>query len=285
MADDEAQRRAVAAGGHPQLAQACTGGTTQSRRAGSSASPAGRTVRVVVADRNWVFRHGLRSVLENARPVRVVAEATSSPETLAVVRHLRPDALLLTVTRGAGDQLDTLPIIARLTRVVAFAGTADCRLITSALAAGVTAFLVHGEYSTGDLYRAVLDSRASRPHLSPSAAVWAHTSFGRLSEPQQAVGMQPGSQLSQREREIMDHIARGMSNGEIACLLHLREKTVKNHVNRIFAKLCVSSRAQAIVLWLSERQDPAGRGPGTGGPGPGAAATALTVCGACGRAA
>ena len=282
MIDDEAQHR-TAAPELPQLAPTCTGRVGQSRRAGSSISPAGRPVRVVVADRNWVFRHGLRSVLENALRIRVVAEATSSPDTLAVVRRLQPDALLLTVTRPLCDQLDTLPALARLTRVLAFAGTADCRLVTHALAAGVTAFLVHGEYSTADLHRAVLDSRPGRPHLSPSAAVWAEASSGRLPGPRQGVGMPPGSQLTHREREIMDHIARGMSNGDIARLLHLCEKTVKNHINRIFTKLCVSSRAQAIVLWLADRQDPERQDPA--GNGHGTAAAALTVCGACGRAA
>jgi len=65
------------------------------------------------------------------------------------------------------------------------------------------------------------------------------------------VGPASGSLLSDREREVMGHIARGLSNRQIAAVLNLTEKTVKNYVNRIFAKLAVSSRAQAIVLWLS----------------------------------
>jgi DNA-binding NarL/FixJ family response regulator len=122
-----------------------------------------------------------------------------------------------------------------------------------ALQGGAAAFLVHGEYTTGDLLSAVVGARRDHVHLSPSAVFAARLTEGMPVRPTPFAGPAPGSLLSDREREVMDHIARGLSNRQIAAVLSLTEKTVKNYVNRIFAKLAVSSRARAIVRWLSDR--------------------------------
>jgi DNA-binding NarL/FixJ family response regulator len=101
-------------------------------------------------------------------------------------------------------------------------------------------------------------------HLSPSAVFGVRLTEAMPVGPGRRAGPGVGSLLSDREREVMGHIACGRSNRQIAAVLHLTEKTVKNYVNRIFAKLVVSSRAQAIVLWLSDspavmgQQRPAG---------------------------
>jgi DNA-binding NarL/FixJ family response regulator len=88
-------------------------------------------------------------------------------------------------------------------------------------------------------------------HVSPSADFGAELMEATPVGSTRFAGPAFGSPLSDREREVMGHIARGLSNRQIAAALDLTEKTLKNHVNRIFPKLAVSSRAQAIVLWLS----------------------------------
>jgi DNA-binding NarL/FixJ family response regulator len=207
-------------------------------------------LRVVVADSNWVVRRGLRSVLEDLLPV-VVAEARTSMEALAVVGRIRPDALLLVLPRPPHDPLRLLPDLAASTRVVVLADAADLPLVAAALRCGAVAFLVHGEYTTAGLLRAVLEARPERVHLSPSADFGAELTEAMPVGSPGFAGAAFGSRLSDREREIMSYISRGLSNHQIAAALQLTEKTVKNHVNRIFPKLAVSSRAQAIVLWLS----------------------------------
>jgi DNA-binding NarL/FixJ family response regulator len=217
---------------------------------GRRGAPLRGVLRVVVADSNWVVRRGLRSVLEDLLPV-VVAEARTSMEALAVVGRIRPDALLLVLPRSPRDRLRLLPDLAASTRVVVLADAADLPLVAAALRCGAVAFLVHGEYTTAGLLRTVLEARPERVHLSPSADFGAELTEAMPVGSPGFAGAALGSRLSDREREIMGYISRGLSNRQIAAALQLTEKTIKNHVNRIFPKLAISSRAQAIVLWLS----------------------------------
>lgn len=208
----------------------------------------GASWRVLVVDNDPVFCRGLRCILEEDLAAQVVVASTGAQAVSTTVR-IRPDVLVLDVQTAAPcDRLAVLPTLARLTRVVVVACTAEPHLVARVIQQGAVGFLVHGEYTTGELLRAVVHGRRGRAVLSAPAAAAAARMLERRPPRTAPVSR---SQLSGRETEVMDNIARGLSNQDIALALTLSEKTVKNYVNRIFAKLQVTTRAKAIVLWLA----------------------------------
>ncbi|TDB93637.1 response regulator transcription factor [Actinomadura sp. 7K534] len=170
-------------------------------------------LRVLVVDGDPRIRADTITLLDASDELRVVADAPDSAAALPLAERLRPDIVLL----DAASAEHTKPL-SRTSRVFVLAGPDD-PAVQDALHAGACGHLVPGSFTAPDLIRGV--RQASRTTLG----------------------------LSARESEVMDLIATGRSNGEIARQLFLSEKTVKNHVNRIYAKLGVSSRATAIALW------------------------------------
>ncbi|MFE9676177.1 response regulator [Streptomyces sp. NPDC006259] len=243
------------------------------------AAPPRRTpLRVVVADDNPVIRAGLAAVLSEREDITVVAEAADGRQAYdATLRH-RPDLVLLDVRMPDVDGLSALPHLVRIAPVVMLTYSSESEIVREALRLGAGGYLVHGEFTVTDLISAIRDVVAGRAHLTPTAATavlaqlrsdaTAHdmepphplprTSFReRLSRMQSPVG-QSGreSQLSAREAEIMDLIAAGLNNQQIAATCFISEKTVKNHINRIFAKLHSTTRSQAAAKWLGTAVTP-----------------------------
>ena len=174
------------------------------------------SLRVMVVDGDPVARAGLRTLLAGSDEVEVIAEAGDGADAVTTAERVRPDIVLLDAAAARTGHASPL---SRTARVFVLAGPDDRGTIEAAMRGGACGHLVPGSFTVGDLVRSVRDlSRAS-------------------------LG------LSVREAEVMDLIASGRSNGEIARELFLSEKTVKNHVNRIYSKLGVSSRPTAIALW------------------------------------
>ncbi|MEV5824739.1 response regulator transcription factor [Spirillospora sp. NPDC052242] len=170
-------------------------------------------LRVLVVDGDARARADVIALLESSDELSVVADAATGSAALALAERLRPDIVLVD---AAAARLSSA--LARTARVFVLAAPGD-DAAASAVRDGACGHLVPGAFTPQDLIRGVRD--ASRVSLG----------------------------LSAREAEVMDLIATGRSNGEIARQLFLSEKTIKNHVNRIYAKLGVSSRATAIALW------------------------------------
>ncbi|MEU5535681.1 response regulator transcription factor [Streptomyces sp. NPDC020362] len=230
-------------------------------------------LRLVVADDNPVIRAGLTALLSDREDTTVVAEAADGREAYeAAVRH-RPDVILLDVRMPGVDGISALPHLVRLAPVMMLTYSHETETVREALRLGAGGYLVHGEFTTEQLVRAVRDVREGRPHVTPGAAkalltdlqssAPAHAGpelpapLGKippqnLSRLQCDVGQSFRSrfQLSSREAEIMDLIASGMTNQQIAATCFISEKTVKNHINRIFAKLHSTNRSQAAAKWL-----------------------------------
>ncbi|GMA88151.1 hypothetical protein GCM10025868_34010 [Angustibacter aerolatus] len=126
-------------------------------------------------------------------------------------------------------------------------------VIAAALAAGARGFVVHSEFAIDELVAAVRTVAAGGVHLSPSAgAILAGAAALSMAGGNASAATGPAQTwgLSVREQEVMDLIAEGLTNSQVASRCYLSEKTVKNHVNRIFARLGVTSRAEAVSLWL-----------------------------------
>ncbi|MFD8266164.1 response regulator [Streptomyces althioticus] len=241
-------------------------------------------LRVVVADDNPVVRAGLTALLTASEGVEVVAEAADGRKAYEATLAHRPDVVLLDVRMPGVDGLTALPHLVPLTAVLMLTYSGESDIVHEALRRGANGYLVHGEFTPDELVTAVRDARRGRPHLTPTAAgrllaqlreggaedsafggasggSWPHyppTSTKNLSQLQpdvaQSVSDRSTYGLSAREAEIMDLIASGMSNQQIAATCFISEKTVKNHINRIFAKLHSTSRAEAAAKWRGEER-------------------------------
>ena len=230
-------------------------------------------LRLLVADDNPVVRAGLTALLSGRADTTVVAEARDGREAYeAALRH-RPDVILLDVRMPGVDGISALPHLVRLAPVMMLTYSHETETVREALRLGAGGYLVHGEFTTEQLVRAVRDVREGRPHVTPGAARALLTSLREdapahgdpnspelptdspsptLSQLQPTMGQSFRSRfrLSTREAEIMDLIASGMTNQQIAAACFISEKTVKNHVNHIFAKLHTTTRSQAAAKWL-----------------------------------
>lgn len=215
------------------------------------------TLRVMVVDDNPVVRSGLVSLLE-AGGIEVAAEAENGQRAVELVTHVKPDLVLLDVRMPLVDGVTAAELLSKHTRVLMLTYTDEPDVIRRAIGNGASGYLVHGTFTPEELYAAVRDVARGANPLSPvaaSALVGAVQRDGAAAaKPAGAdVGSRPARDefgLSVREGEVMDLIAQGRSNGEIAAELFVAEKTVKNHVNRIYAKLGVASRGAAIARWL-----------------------------------
>ncbi|WP_327416041.1 response regulator transcription factor [Streptomyces sp. NBC_01233] len=212
---------------------------------------------VLIADGNPVIRAGLAAILCAAEDLDVTAQAEDGREALSLTRRHAPDVILLDVRMPGVDGISALPHLVQLAPVLMLTYSREAEIICEALSLGAGGYLVHGEFTADELLRAVRDAPLGRPHFTPTAASALLAELRASSHPQRAVAQSSERMhnsvvfgLSSREVEIMDLIASGMSNQQIAAACFISEKTVKNHINRIFAKLQSATRSEAIARWL-----------------------------------
>ncbi|GGL39666.1 response regulator [Phycicoccus endophyticus] len=205
------------------------------------------SVSVVVVDDSDIVRRGLLALLETDPELEVVGQAADGDEGLEVVRRTSPDVTLLDVRMPGRDGLSVVGEMAEHTTVLMLTFTDDHASIQRALADGALGYLVHGTFDADSLAHMVRAAAQGTGTLSGPALAALRSG---PSVPTPAPGDHDALGLSPRQAEVMDLIAQGRSNGDIARELFLAEKTVKNHINQIFAALGVETRAQAIVLWM-----------------------------------
>ncbi|MCJ1677848.1 response regulator transcription factor [Streptomyces sp. APSN-46.1] len=214
-------------------------------------------IRVLIADDNPVVRAGLAALLATAEHIEVTAQAADGREALSLTRTHTPDVILLDVRMPGVDGISALPHLVRLAPVLMLTYSQEPEIVREALLLGAGGYLVHGEFTADDLIRAVRDVREGRAHFTTTAASALLAELRTSSQPQRTVAQSSERVhnsvvfgLSSREVEIMELIASGMSNQQIAAACFISEKTVKNHINRIFAKLHSTTRSEAIARWL-----------------------------------
>jgi DNA-binding NarL/FixJ family response regulator len=202
-------------------------------------------VRVALADDNAVVRMGVRSLLATADDIVVVGEAGNGADAVSLVRRTRPDVMLLDVRMPRQDGVSAALEIAGQTAVVMLTYSESPDIISAAVRAGARGYLVHGQFDEDELLHAVRMAARGLGTFSAQALV----ALSNPSPGKAALARRYG--LSEREADIMELMARGAANRDIAAELFIAEKTVKNHINRIFTKLQVSNRGHAVSLWLS----------------------------------
>jgi NarL family two-component system response regulator LiaR len=201
------------------------------------------TIGVLVVDDHAVVREGLRSFLELQEGIEVVGEAADGEEALRRAEELRPDVILMDLVMPKLDGVGAMRELRRRlpeSRVIVLTSFADDDRLLPAIQAGAAGYLLK-DAEPRELARAVRAANDGEALLDPAVAA-------RLVEAiAQAPGEEPPERLTPREREVLELIGRGLSNKLIARELEVSEKTVKNHVSHVLAKLGVSDRTQAAL--------------------------------------
>lgn len=208
-------------------------------------------VRVLIVDDDVVVRLGLISILESLERVEIAGRAADAAEAVDMARRLDPGVVLLGLGAAPEVRLGALLTLAKTCRVLVLTDREDSAADLHVLHVGASGCLVHRRFGADELIGAVIGTADGRASLSPSpistlAALLKHACSVQLDDS----AVLSRAALSNREAEVMNHIARGRSNPDIARILTLSEKTVKNHVNHIYAKLKVRSRAEAVARWV-----------------------------------
>ncbi|MFD3557649.1 response regulator [Streptomyces goshikiensis] len=201
-------------------------------------------VRVLLVDDHQVVRRGLRTFLEVQDDIEVVGEASDGEEGIARAEELRPDVILMDIKMPGTDGIEALRRLRELAnpaRVLIVTSFTEQRTVVPALRAGAAGY-VYKDIDPDALAGAIRSVHAGHVLLQPEVAV------ALLTQDDQTSSSSRGGALTDREREVLSHIADGRSNREIARALVLSEKTVKTHVSNILMKLDVADRTQA-ALW------------------------------------
>jgi len=206
------------------------------------------SISVLIPDDQALVRAGFRMILDAEPDIHVVGEAKDGHEAVALTRQLRPNVTLMDIRMPGLDGLEATRQILqdgeRLTQIIMLTTFDRNQYVYEALRAGASGFLVK-DAPTEQLLAAIHVVAAGDALLAPSVTRALIEEFARLQPSSQNATAQ---ELTPRELEVFDLMARGKSNTEIAENFVLSETTIKTHVARILMKLDLRDRVQAVVL-------------------------------------
>ena len=199
-------------------------------------------LKIIIADDHQIVRRGLRMTIDAEKDMKVLAEAANGAEVLALIKKHKPDVALMDFQMPEMDGVEALKIIraefAELPILILTSFTDDAH-VYAALRAGASGFLLK-EMGGDELVEAIRNAAKGKPQLHPDIA---KRLMARAPMPED-----PFETLTEREREILKLLGRGISNKEIAVELTLTEMTVKGYVSDVLMKLGVSDRTQAALM-------------------------------------
>jgi len=205
------------------------------------------TLTLMIVDDHPLMRRGVRQLLALEPRLAVVAEANNGTEALAEARRLEPDIILLDLNMKGMSGLDTLKALRHegISSRILVLTVSDARSdIFAMVDAGADGYLLKDsepEILLGHILQASQGEKVFSEGVASYLANRQHSA-------------DPLRQLTERERDVLQEVARGLSNKEIAAILHISEETVKVHIRNLLRKLDVRSRVAATVLWLESRK-------------------------------
>ena len=206
-------------------------------------------IRVVVADDQSLVRGGFALMVGAQPDMTVVGEAASGAEAVEVAARLRPDVVLMDIRMPGLDGIAATAQLVRLApevRVLVLTTFDLDEYVYAAMRAGASGFLVK-DVPPDELVRGIRTVVAGEALLSPTVTRRLLDAFLRRPAPGTALPAALAT-LTERELEVLRHLARGLSNSEIAARLYLGENTVKTHVTHVLQKLNLRDRVQIVIL-------------------------------------
>ncbi len=214
-------------------------------------------IRVVIVDDHVVFRQGLAALLDAAADTEAVGHAGTGTEAVRLVAEVEPDVVLMDLQMPEMNGIEaTRRILAGRpeTRVVVLTMLEDDDSLFAAMCAGARSYVLKGA-DQEEVLDTIRSAAAGEARFGPAIAQRLTALFQGADD--QGMAITPFADLTGREREVLDLVARGLDNARVAANLSVSGKTVSNHLSHIFMKLQVSDRAQAIV---KAREGGLGRG-------------------------
>ncbi len=199
-------------------------------------------ISVLIADDHEVVREGLRLSLLRSPHIRIVGEAPDGETAVALAERRRPDVVIMDLRMPGMDGIEaTEEVLRRVpdTAVIVFTAYSERALLTRSLESGARGYILK-EAPHETLLRAIEKVAAGETFVDPALM------------PNLVQGRDGGEILTQREREILQLLADGMSNADVAQRLFISQETVKSHVRNILVKLEADTRTQAVAIALRE---------------------------------
>jgi len=204
-------------------------------------------IRLLIVDDHPVVRDGLKGMLSSQQDLVIAGEASNGEEAVALAGRLHPDVVLMDLRMPLMDGVTAIGRIREgwpeIHVLVLTTYDADADILR-AVEAGATGYILK-DAPRDELFRAVRSTAAGQSYLSPSVAA---RLMGQVRSAREGDREPRGEALSAREREVLESVARGATNKEIARQLHISEATVKSHLLHIFSKLGASDRTQAVTI-------------------------------------
>ena len=202
---------------------------------------------LMIVDDHPLMRRGVRQLLALDPRLEVISEASNGTEALAEARHQEPDIILLDLNMKGMSGLDTLKALRHegISSRILVLTVSDARSdIFAMVDAGADGYLLKDsepEVLLGHILQASRGEKVFSEGVTRYLANRQHSA-------------DPLRQLTERERDVLQEVARGLSNKEVAAILHISEETVKVHIRNLLRKLDVRSRVAATVMWLESRK-------------------------------